>query len=81
MATMTISLPDDISGYVQEGVAAGDFQNGSDYVRALIRQDHEQLTRFPELIREGLASPVAGPADDAYFEGLRGRIRRSAAER
>ena len=80
MVTMTISLPDDMSGYVQEGMAAGGFQKGSDYIRKLIRHDHEQLRRFRELIREGLDSPVAGPADAAYFEGLRERIRRSAAE-
>ena len=68
MATM-ISLPDDISGYLQEGVAAGDFQTSSDYVQALVRRDHAQLRRFRELIQEGLDSPVSGPADAAYFEG------------
>ena len=81
MVTVTISLPDDMSGHVQEGVAAGDFQTSSDYVRELIRRDHEQLQRFRELIQGGVDSPVAGPADEAYFEGLRERIGHRAAGR
>ena len=81
MATLDVSLPDDLNGYVEERVATGGYASRGDYVRDLIRLDQEQLQRFRELIQEGLASPVAGPADDAYFETLRERILERSARR
>lgn len=78
MATINVSLPDDMTGYVEERVATGGFETSSDYVRELIRHDQEELRRFRELVQEGLDSPVEGPADDAFFDSLRDRIRSRA---
>lgn len=75
MATLDVTLSDDLGGYVEARVASG-----GDYVRDLIRIDQEQLRRFRELIQEGLDSPVEGLADEAFFEGLKDRIRRRARE-
>ena len=79
MATITVTLSEEMDGYVEDRIAAGGFPTRDAYVRELIRHDREQLERFRALIQDGLDSPVAGPADDAYFEGLRERIWRRAA--
>ena len=78
MATLTISLPDDMTGYGEERVATGGFETQSAYVRELIRDDQEHMQRFHELIQEGLDSPVEGPADEAFFSELRAEARRPA---
>jgi antitoxin ParD1/3/4 len=79
MATMNVSLPDAMKEFVDEQVSRRGYGTSSEYVRDLIRreQDREQLRA---LLLEGAASPLAGPADPAYFDGLRDRIRRRAAQ-
>jgi antitoxin ParD1/3/4 len=77
MATMNVSLPDDLKGYVDARVVDGSYQSSSEYVRELIRRDQE-MQRFRELIREGLESPVEGVADRAFFDELRTSLRARA---
>jgi antitoxin ParD1/3/4 len=77
MATMNISLPDDLKSFVDEQVA-GRYSTSSEYIRELIRRE-QGLQRLRDLLLEGTASPLEGPADEAYFEALRERIRKRAA--
>lgn len=74
MATMNISLPDDLRSFVDEQVA-GRYSTSSEYVRELIRREQDLQVLRNKLL-EGAASPLEGPADEAYFEGLRERIRK-----
>ncbi|MEA3063234.1 MAG: antitoxin ParD1/3/4 [Sphingomonadales bacterium] len=76
MATMNISLPDDLKAYVDRRVA-GRYSTSSEFVRELIRKDHD-LHRLRELILEGAASPLEGPIDEAFFNGLHGLAARHA---
>jgi antitoxin ParD1/3/4 len=69
MATMNISLPDDLKSFVDEQVA-GRYSTSSEYVRELIRREQDLQTLRNKLL-EGEASPLEGPADDAWFEELR----------
>jgi antitoxin ParD1/3/4 len=75
MSTMNISLPDLLKTYVDEQVEERGYGTSSEYVRALIRKDQER-TRLRAMLIEGATSPTAGPADGAYFDGLRKRVRR-----
>ncbi len=58
MATMNISLPDQMKRWVEECVQSGRYANASDYVRDLIRQDpvndashgHNYYLESPEYI-------------------------------
>jgi antitoxin ParD1/3/4 len=72
MATMNISLTDDLKTYVEERVASGGYLTSSEYMRELIRDDQGKH-RLRQLLLEGAASPPAGPADDAWFEELNQR--------
>ena len=77
MATMNISLPDSLKGFVDEQVAERGYSTSSEYVRELIRKDQDR-ERLRKLLLEGASSPPAGPADDAWFEDLRERARKHA---
>jgi antitoxin ParD1/3/4 len=77
MATMNISLSDDLKSYVEMRVATGDYLTSSEYIRELIRHDKDK-ERLRQLLLEGAASPPAGAADDAWFEDLQRRAVRHA---
>lgn len=74
MGTMNISLPDPLKAFVEQQVAQGGYGTSSEYIRELIRKDQDRAA-LRLLVLEGAASPPEGPADDAYFDGLRARIR------
>jgi antitoxin ParD1/3/4 len=66
MATMNISLPDQMKDWVEQQVATGRYANASDYFRDLIRQSQDdEAARFRDLaevqamIDEGLASGMS----------------------
>lgn len=75
MATMNVSLPDQMKDWVEGQTKDGRYSNASDYVRALIRRDQERgvaLAAFQQAIDEGLAS---GPARAVDFEAFKARMK------
>jgi antitoxin ParD1/3/4 len=77
MSTMNISLPDALKSFVDEQVSQRGYGTSSEYVRELIRKDQDRL-HLRGLLLAGAASKPTGPANSAYFEGLRERVRKSA---
>ena len=71
MATMNISLPDQMKAWAEAQAQDGRFSNVSDYMRDLIRRDQmrrEAISEIQELIDEGMASGPAIPFDmDAFI--------------
>jgi antitoxin ParD1/3/4 len=65
MATMNISLPDEMKAHVEAQVRSGQFANASDYVRNLIRYDQRELDLVRAAIAKGDAS---GWVDDSIDE-------------
>ena len=76
---MNISLPDTLKSFVDEQVSQGSYGTSSEYVRELIRKDQDRL-HLRGLLLVGAASAPAAPADPAYFEGLRDRVRMAAKD-
>lgn len=74
MATMNISLPDELKAYVEEQVAEGSYGTTSEVVRDLIRRERAR-TRLREAVLESLASGPGGQADEEFFS----RLDRTAA--
>ncbi len=74
MSTMNISLPEALKSFVDDQVGARGYSTPSEYVRELIRRDHDRQ-HLRGLLLEGAASPRAGVADADYFDGLRARVR------
>jgi antitoxin ParD1/3/4 len=59
MATMNISLPDEMKSWVESQAVGGSYANASDYVRDLIREDRDRqrsIEDFRRLVDEGLLS-------------------------
>ncbi len=75
MSTMNISLPEPLKSFVDEQVASRGYGTSSEYVRELIRKDQDRQ-RLRTLLLAGASSPEREPVDGAYFEALRGRVRR-----
>ena len=78
MATMNISLPDELKQFVDEQVNAHGYVSSSEYVRELIRADQDR-SHLRELLLQGAASAPGPVADSAYFDALRDRVRKGPA--
>lgn len=68
MATMNVSLPDQMRTWVEECVQSGRYANASDYVRDLIRKDHLKLEQLRLALIEGENSGTSTGLDiDAFI--------------
>lgn len=77
MATMNVSLPDPMKGWVEAQAREGRYSNSSDYVRDLIRRDQERSAAFAELqklVTVGLDSGIS----DRLIEDILEEARRRA---
>jgi antitoxin ParD1/3/4 len=73
MSTMNVSLPDALKAFVDDQVAQHDYGTSSAYIQELIRKDRDRQA-LRSLLLDGADSPLAGPADAAYFDSLRQQI-------
>jgi len=74
MATMNVSLPDQMKQWIEDQVATGRYGNSSDYVRDLVRRDQERAERkaeFDRLVEEGFASGFTEMSAEDIFEEAR----------
>ena len=71
MATMNISLPEQMRSWVQAQIEAGKYSSSSDYIRDLIRQDQERRDKVQAIqkaITEGIES---GEPEDFDFKAFK----------
>lgn len=80
MSTMNISLPESLKSFVDEQVNQGGYSTSSEYVRELIRKDQDRL-HLRSLLLDGAGSRPARPVSAAWFDGLRGRVRKPSGPR
>ena len=70
---MNVSLPDALKDFVEAQVTEHGYGTSSEYVRTLIRRDHDRA-HLRALVVDGMTSGPGSELDDAYFTNLRGRI-------
>ena len=70
MATMNISLPDDLKTFVDAQLAEHAYGSTSEYLRDLIRKQRD-IEKLRGMMLEGFNSGPGQVADDAFFAGLR----------
>lgn len=80
MSTMNVSLPESLKDFVDEQVSRRGYGTSSEYVRELIRKDQDRQ-HLRGLLSAGAASAPTVPVTEAYFEGLRNRVRKAAGAR
>jgi antitoxin ParD1/3/4 len=81
MATMTISLPDQMKEWVEDQIKIGDYASTSDYVRDLIRKDRQR--RVPveyslEDLRRLVADAEASGLSDETIPSILARAKAAA---
>ena len=70
MATMNISLPDELKQFVDQQVAEGAYGSSSEYLRELIRKQRD-VEKLRGMLLDGLNSGPAQVADAAFFAEMR----------
>jgi antitoxin ParD1/3/4 len=77
MATMNISLPDQMKAFAEAQTRDGRYSNVSDYMRDLIRKDQERRQAIAEiqtLVDESIASGPPEPFDmDDFIAEMKAR--------
>ncbi len=68
MATMNVSLPDQMKQWVEERAASGRYSNSSDVLRDLIRQEQDrEALGFTPLVRSAIERGLAHRGDAERF--------------
>ncbi|MDP3370122.1 MAG: type II toxin-antitoxin system ParD family antitoxin [Brevundimonas sp.] len=83
MATMNISLPDQMKAWVEAQSADGRYANSSDYVRDLIRREQikaEKIAHMQRLVDEARASGLSDRTMDEIFAEARAQAIAHAGE-
>jgi antitoxin ParD1/3/4 len=81
MATMNISLPDQMKAWVEDQAKSGRYANASDVIRDLIRQEQvkaEKIAHWRRLIEEADASGVSDQSPREVIDELRAQLRRAS---
>jgi len=76
MATMNVSLPEQMKDWVEARAATGRYSNASDYVRDLIRRDQqraEAIATLQQVVDDALASGISPRTPDEIFALARAR--------
>lgn len=74
MATMNISLPDDLKSFIDAQVAEHAYVSTSEYLRELIRKQRD-VEMLRNMLLEGANSGPATPMEPDFFENMRKRAR------
>jgi antitoxin ParD1/3/4 len=75
MATVNISLTDEMKSFVEGQVATGQYTDPSDYIRDLIRERQAAVERLRALLEEGEASGISPRSFDEILAGIKERHR------
>lgn len=73
MTTLNISLPESMRDFISEQVAKGGYSTASEYIRHLLRQELERVTKtqLETLLLEGLDSGESIEITDEWWEQKR----------
>lgn len=84
MATMNISLPDQMKAWVEAQSRDGRYSNSSDYVRDLIRREQikaDKIAHMQRLVDEAYASGFTDQSAEEIFAEVRDEALSRAASR
>ena len=78
MASLNVSMPDDLRQFVDKRTKDGQFSTPTEYVRHLIREDQKRQAeaRIERLLLDGLDSSDFEKATPEFFGRLRSLIKK-----
>ena len=79
MASMSVSLSDQMRGFIKSRVNSGDYHNESEYIRDLVRKDREKLSaeeKLLSLLRESEQSGISDLTVPQIMENVKERLRK-----
>ena len=81
MASLTLSLPDEMRSFIDQGTKAGAYADPSEFVRALIRREMEtgETAALVASIRRGLEDIEHGRYDMFDAREIRERVKEKMA--
>lgn len=81
MATMNISLPEQMKAWVEEQTRSGRYGNSSDVVRDLIRREQvkaEKIANMQRLVDDGRANGISSRTPRQIIDAARADLRKRA---
>lgn len=78
MATMNISLPEDLKTFIDAQVAEHAYGSTSEYLRELIRKQRD-IEKLRNMLLDGFNSGPATPMEPDFFDKMRKRAQSRAA--
>jgi len=78
MATMNISLPEQMKAWAEAQADTGKYSNTSDYVRDLIRRDQERAEKIAAMqavVTRSIASGIGKRSMDDIWQEAQARIK------
>jgi antitoxin ParD1/3/4 len=84
MATMNVSLPDQMKKWIEDQVATGRYGNASDYVRDVVRKDQERAearAKLQQMVDEALASGTVRMTREELLERTMSRAKAAVEAR
>ncbi|MEA5489105.1 MULTISPECIES: ribbon-helix-helix domain-containing protein [Pseudanabaena] len=81
MTTLTVTLTEALTLYLQEQIASGYYTNANDYIQSLIQQDRSRKQYLEPLILEGIASGAPTPMTNDDWNEIRQSVRNNYNDR
>jgi antitoxin ParD1/3/4 len=83
MQTMSITLPETMVEFVEEQVAAGDYDSASEYIRDLVRADQKRNAKaqLEQVLLSAMGSGENEELTPEMLDDVRQRLRGRASER
>ena len=81
LTTLTVSLPEALTAYLQEQIASGHYSTADDYIQTLIQQDKERKTQLEPPLLKGLASGDPTPMTAADWNTIRATVQQKLGDR
>jgi antitoxin ParD1/3/4 len=72
MASMSVSLSEQLRGFIKSRVESGDYHNESEYIRDLVRKDRDRLSEEQKLLNLLRQSEHSGISDKTLPELIHG---------
>jgi len=80
MTQLSITLPDELTQFLQSQIATGNYATPSDYIQTLIQQDQARRAHLETLVLEGINSGPATPMTSDDWATIRTAVNQNLSQ-